>query len=127
MRGLIARYALTGIANTLFGYGVIVAGLLAGMTDYAANALGYAAGFVLSFALNRRFTYRVTSDPVTGQALRFCLAAALAYGANLAVLTLCIAWLGEQNPLAHMPGMIAYSGLLFVLSTVFVFSRRTPG
>ena len=125
MTRLLARFGLAGIANTIVGYSVILAGLWAGLGDYVANAVGYAVGFVLSFVLNRRFVFRVDGPTGRGEVLRYVLAVAIAYGANLGVLTVGRDVVGDEHPLVHLAAIGAYTIVFFVLSSVFVF-RANP-
>lgn len=125
MTGRLARFGLAGLANTALGYAVIVLALVAGLGDYAANAAGYLAGFALSFALNRRFTFGIRGGIAKAEIARFLLAIAAAYAVNLAVLTIARTWLGAENALAQLPAILAYAATFYVLSVHFVFPRRS--
>lgn len=125
MARLLARFGLVGIANTVVGYSVILLGLWVGVGDYWANAAGYAVGFVLSFVLNRRFVFRVDGPAGRGEVLRFLLAVAIAYGANLGVLTAGRELVGREHPLVHLCAIGAYTAVFFVLSSTFVFHGRS--
>ena len=52
---------------------------------------------------------------------KFLAAFAVAYGANLAVLSAAQSVLGADNPLAQLPAIAAYVLIFFVLSQLFVF------
>ena len=65
------RYLAVGALNTTVGYGLIYAAMyFANVAPAAANALGYGVGFVVSFTLNRRWTFR-SDSAVIASALRF--------------------------------------------------------
>lgn len=121
----LARFGLAGLANTALGYCVIVASLVAGAGDYAANAIGFLAGFALSFALNRRFTFGVRGAVAKAEVVRFLLAVGAAYVVNLAVLTVARAMLGADNALAQLPAILAYAAVFYVLSARFVFPAES--
>lgn len=115
------RFGLAGLANSAVGWAVIFAGVWAGLSDFAANAAGFGVGLVLSFTLNRRFTFGVTGAVKGREVARFLAAFAVAYGANLAVLVAARSMLGEGNALAQLPAIAAYVVIFFLLSQFFVF------
>ncbi|MFM7349333.1 MAG: GtrA family protein [Erythrobacter sp.] len=119
------RFGLTGLANSAVGWAVIFGGLWAGLSDFAANAAGFGVGLVLSFTLNRRFTFGVTGAVSGREVAKFLVAFAIAYGTNLAVLAAARSVLGEGNALAQLPAIAAYVVIFFVLSQIFVFKPST--
>jgi len=121
MLARLLRFGLTGLANSAVGWAVIFGGLWAGLGDFAANAAGFGVGLVLSFTLNRRFTFGVTGAVGAGEVARFLAAFAVAYGANLAVLHAARSVLGAGNALAQLPAIAAYVLIFFALSQLFVF------
>ena len=52
MLARVLRFGLTGLANSAVGWGVIFAGLWAGMSGIAANAAGFGVGLVLHVLLD---------------------------------------------------------------------------
>jgi putative flippase GtrA len=114
-----------GAINSLFGFGVITIALLLGASSLNANALGFSAGWVMSFFLYRRFVFNSLKRDLSRQALSFALAAALAYCANLAVLLVVERWLGLPPLLAQFFAVGAYSLTLFLISGKFVFGNGT--
>ena len=58
--------------------------------------------------------------------LRFLVAFAIAYGANLAVLFAAEGMLGADNPLAQLPAIAAYVVIFFLLSQFVVFRPAAP-
>ena len=117
----IGRFGLAGVVNTLVGYGVIVLCLYGGFGDYLANAIGYGAGFLISFALNRQFTFGIRGPVRRGEIARFAVAVMLAYAANLAVLTFGRALFGEGHALLQLPALATYTAVFYVLSARLVF------
>jgi putative flippase GtrA len=118
------RFAVVGLANTAVGFGVIMAlqfGLRA--PPYLANAGGYAVGFVVSFTLNRRFTFADTGRPGPAAA-RFAVAALLAFALNQAVLAVASGRLGHVGAapvIAQGVAAVTYTVTLFVLCRLWVF------
>ncbi|GAA4337537.1 hypothetical protein GCM10023165_15620 [Variovorax defluvii] len=117
------RYAFVGVLNTGLGYAVIF--LCMGVLDWspvASNIAGYAVGFVVSFTLNRSFTFR-SKGPARRELRRFLLIFALAYLANLAVLVLCVHAMGLDGGWAQVIAGFGYFGLSFALSKYYVFAE----
>nr|WP_254007677.1 GtrA family protein [Rhizobium sp. L1K21] len=52
------RYAMTGLANTAVDASFFSVLVLTGVPPSAANLLGFLAGAINSFAMNRHFTFR---------------------------------------------------------------------
>ena len=115
------RFALAGLANSAVGWAVIFGGLWAGLSGLAANAAGFGVGLVLSFTLNRRFVFGVTGAVRGREVAKFLAAFAVAYGANVAVLSAAQSALGADSPLAQLPAIGVYVVIFFFLSQLFVF------
>lgn len=126
MLARLARFVLTGLANSAVGWAVIFGGLWAGMSGLAANAAGYAVGLVLSFTLNRRFVFGMTGAVSGREVARFLIAFGIAYGANVAVLMLAQDIFGANSPLAQLPALGVYIVIFFLLSQRFVFRPTAP-
>lgn len=103
------RFLAVGIANTAVGVGVIIAAQAwLGLSPLPANALGYGVAIPLSFALNRRWTFS-HDGPTRPAMLKYAVVLALAYVANVAVLTLAITALNRPDEIAQVSGMLAYT------------------
>jgi putative flippase GtrA len=121
-----ARFVTVGILNTGVGLTVIFAAkALLGWADLAANATGYAVGLVMSFALNRAWTFR-DRGRVGPAVLRFLAAFVLAYLVNLATVFGLRDVAGVNSYLAQAAGVIPYTLLFFLVSRAFVFLDRRP-
>ncbi len=100
---------------------VIMLGLWAGLGDYISNILGYGVGLIVSFILNRRWTFNVQAAIKTKEIIGFLLVFAVAFGANLLVL-MCGRAIGlAGQPLLQLAAMATYSGLFFILTRQFIF------
>lgn len=115
------RFGFVGLLNTLVGLAVIAALLQMGAGDYPANAGGYVVGLCLSFTLNRIWTFEVRGPVAAGEAARFLVAFAIAYSANLAVLTGMRGLGFERSLVGQGAGIVTYSICFFLLSRAFVF------
>jgi putative flippase GtrA len=119
--GQAAKFAVVGALNTLVGLSVILGGMaFFGMNDFAANALGYAVGMVVSFVGNRSWTFdhRGPWAPTLG---RFLLMFAAAYAVNLLTLLLVRDGLRQNSYFAQIAGVMAYTVTFFVGCRVFAF------
>ena len=118
----IIKFNLVGLINTAIGFAIIVAALSAGFNDYAANALGYGLGLVVSYSLNRYWTFSAKSPPSLSELTLFSGAFGVAYLANLLVLISFRAAGFIDQPFAHLLGLAVYSALFHVLSRNVVFA-----
>ena len=121
--GLLARYLAAGGLNSLLGFAAIM--LCMGpfaMPPLAANAAGYAAGYVLSFLMHRHFTFR--SKVGLGYGLAAYLpVVAIGYAANAVVLLASIKMAGLNPYVAQLLAIGTYVAVTFVGSSKFVFRR----
>lgn len=115
------KYGLVGLANTAFGLSLIyIAMSVFGLAPAIANALGFAAAFLFSYWLNRRWTFRSNAD--LGRSLTsFAAVCAIGYALNLAVVLTTINF-AQVNPyIAQLFGVATYASFVFVASKFVVF------
>lgn len=117
------RFGIVGIANTFVGLGVIYSTkFFLGFGDVLANATGYGVGIVVSYTLNRRWTFGY-SRAVLPSFLRFLGVLAIAYFLNLFTVLAAIR-LGTNSYLAQALGVPPYTLFSYLASRYFVFSNR---
>ena len=116
------RYISVGVLNSLLGLSVIWFLLRLQMPPLLANAGGYAAGLLLAYILNRRWTFQAT--PQASQFKRFILAFIIAYGVNLGVLIFLLQTLHLKDIAAQTMAVAAYTICFFLLSRYYVFRRK---
>jgi putative flippase GtrA len=104
------------------GVGVLVRYAAPFGMEWPSVAAGFFAGTVLSFVLNRRFTFRVHGGAVGPQAVRFALAA-LATIPLSAVVAEVLTWILRALPVVAASSLAAANlahigtiGLLFVFN-----------
>lgn len=128
----LVSYILVGVINTCVGLGLAFALIYLGVNIYVANALGYALGILVSYALNSIFTFKASySHKRLGL---FCLAMLASYTLNLIALALASHTLSSlfNEVLASMPrearaSFLPYGALLpylsqLIASMVYVIS-----
>jgi putative flippase GtrA len=120
--GSMLRFALVGCANTLLGFAaILLAGWLLQLGDLAANAVGYGCGLLLSFALNRQYTFRY-GGRTAGALVLYLLAFAASYGVNVGVLLICSEVLGQSSLLSQAAAVCSYAITFYALSRWVVFA-----
>ena len=115
------KFLLVGVVNTLVGTAIMF-GLynVAGCSYWVASAANYVLTSILSFFLNKYFTFRSRERSV-GQVVRFAANIAvcylIAYGAaNASVST--------RDNVAMLAGMVFFTGLNYLGQRFFAF--RSP-
>lgn len=119
------RFASVGVVNTFAGLAFIYIARGLGLGEVAANATGYAVGLVISFVLNRRWTFE-HRGPVLARALRFAMVMLLAWLANLVVL-LGLLHGGVTAALAQAAAVLPYAVVSYLGCRWWVFSNRIDG
>jgi putative flippase GtrA len=115
------RFAAVGLLNTAVGLSAIYALMAFARFDIAiANAVGYVIGFVVSFALNSRWTFQ-TRRPLRGKLPAYAALAAGAYMLNLAATLAAHRVLGINAYAAQLIGVAIYTGSMFLGSHFLIF------
>ena len=120
----LARYAGSGVLNTLAGFSVIFLLMGLGTTPLIANIGGFAVGFVLGFIVSRRFVFR-SNGRFVEESLRYLAAFCICFMLNLLVLGLALGKLAIPAVPAQVLAAAAYTGSMYVLTRLYVF--RKPG
>ncbi len=114
------KYNLVGIVNTTIGFSIIFSLMFLGVSAVLSNALGYAIGSIVSYYLNKKYTFESNENSKT-QAIKFFAVLAVSYLINFAVLK----WLLEfMNPyLAQLISAVVYTLSSFLLAKFLVFKE----
>ena len=124
MRKEALRFAGVGVINTAVGIGVTFAGLaFLGLSDATANLSGYTVGWVVSYALNKTWTFQHRGATMRSFG-RFVTVSAIAYVANLAVVLLLHRRVGVNVYLAQLAGAAIYTTLGFLGSYCYAFPKK---
>ena len=124
----IPKFLLVGVGNTLLS--MVIMFLLEGLGYWPSTAAAYVAGAVMSFFLNKSFTFR--SDEVLWRAaVKFAVNVAVCYVVAYALAQPLAAWvLGRtgitpvwQERLTKLGGMCLYTALNYFGQRFFAFRR----
>jgi putative flippase GtrA len=118
----VARFSGVGILNTLIGLAVIY-GLMyfLGAGPALANAIGYAIGLIVSFWLNRDWTFE-SSHPLSHSLPRYLLVSGISYLLNLTAVLVAITHFSANPYLSQMLGIGIYSTCVFFGCRWFAFA-----
>ena len=120
----ILRFLLVGVVNTFVGLGIIYAAMyFFGMGVVFANAIGYFIGILVSFSLNKTWTFG-SRDRVASSFLRYLLVLAIAYAVNLATVLFMQSRFDLNNYFAQATGIVPYALIGFLGSRYFAFRTQ---
>jgi putative flippase GtrA len=115
------RFLAVGVINTICGYAVIFACMyLAMMTPETSNAAGYAVGLVVSYVLNRNFTFK-SKQSRCSEIIRFLSVFAVAYVTNFAVLLILIHKINMHKGVSQILAGGFYIVVSFIMNKYYVF------
>ena len=115
------KFLVVGAMNTAFGLITIyLCKSLLALDDLYANISGYSFGLILSFLLNRGWTFRHSGD-VSAAMLRFLTIFALAYASNLLAVLIALRVFGVNSYLSQAMGIAPYAVIFYLCSRYFVF------
>lgn len=126
------KFLLVGVVNTLVGMGIMF-GLynLAGCSYWVSSAANYVLTSILSFFLNKHFTFQ-NRERSARQVARFAANIAVCYLIAYGVAKpLCLRWLanaaaGTRDNVAMLVGMVFFTGLNYLGQRFFAFrSQKT--
>ena len=118
------RFLLVGTVNTLIGLSVIFAAKgIVGLDDFVSNLLGYGFGLLLSFFLNKEWTFS-HNGRISPTAVRFGIAFLLSYIANLMTVYGLRDSVGLNSYLAQALGIAPYTLIFYLICRYYVFPEN---
>lgn len=126
------RFLLVGVSNTLLS--LILMFLLEDLGYWPSTAIAYVAGAILSFFLNRYFTFR-SEERFWRSAGKFIVNVALCYVIAYAVAQPLVGWLLSetaispvwQERIAKVAGMCLYTLINYFGQRFFAFRKGNAG
>ena len=127
------KFCLVGVANTLIGSAVMF-GLynLAHCSYWFSSAMNYVVGSVVSYFLNKYFTFR-SAERGWREILRFALNIAVCYVVAYSAAQPFVAWLLKgasvtlRDNVAMLAGMVIFTGLNYLGQRFFAFRGGQNG
>ena len=122
------KFLLVGVGNTLLSTVLMFA--LEGLGYWPSTAIAYVAGAVMSFFLNRHFTFQ-SEETLLRSAVKFAVNVAVCYVVAYALAQPIAGWvLGRtalsplwQERLTKLGGMALYTALNYFGQRFFAFKR----
>lgn len=119
------KYLAVGMINTLSGISAIyILKWFFEFGDISANAVGYTVGLIISFFLNRNWSFKHSGD-ISASIVRFSLVILLAYSTNLGVVLISIHYINLDPYIAQATGVPFYTAIGYLGSKYFVFTSNS--
>lgn len=116
------RFGAVGLVNTAIGLAAIYALMFfLDVSPSVANAIGYAIGVALSYALNRVWTFG-SNRSFSQELPKYFLVVAISYLLNLGLVLIAISSFSINPYLAQLLGVGIYTVFVFFGCRWFVFS-----
>lgn len=117
-------FFLVGILNTILGYTIIFALMyLMGFNPEFSNLIGYSVALIVSYFLNRKFTFKSTQKR-HAEAIKFITAFLIAYAINFIVLVILFRLFNINSALSQIFAGICYVAVSYALNKFYVFKRQ---
>ena len=125
------KFVLVGILNTVFSAAIMfLLYNLAHFGYWGASAVSYVLGSILSFVLNKRFTFE-NKDSVWKTGLRFAVNVAVCYLAAYSLAKPCVRWVLSSTALSAnvveqismLFGMVLFTAFNYVGQRFFAFKE----
>ena len=114
------RYNFVGLINTVVGFGLIVLLMYMGIDAVLSNAIGYGIGAILSYFLNKKYTFAYKNYSMR-VAIKFFAVLGMAYLLNYMALMIL---LPHINPYAaQVASAVIYTLSAFLMMKFLVFNN----
>jgi glycosyltransferase involved in cell wall biosynthesis/putative flippase GtrA len=119
------RFILVGVINTLVGLSVIYAAMyFFGFGVKSSNLIGYLVGIIVSFTLNKRWTFK-NRDRIGASLIRYLVVIGIAYVANLQTVLFSVSSLKVSPYLAQFIGVFPYALIGYLGCKFFAFPDKS--
>lgn len=119
-----ARFAVVGVSNTALSFVVYTVLVLAGVPYWAAGAIGFAAGAVNGYVLNRRWTFSASDSRAAR--IRYAAVQLGGLGATTGLLWLLVSGAGVHRIGAYLPTIPLVTAAMFLANRSWTFAGH-PG
>lgn len=119
------KYICIGIFNTLLGYTIIFFCMyILEFNPVISNMISYAIGLLSTYLLNRTLTFHSTGKK-RKEVIRFFIAFAIAYLANLTALIIFIDYFNIHEGFSQILASMVYVAFSFPLLKFYVYHSKT--
>ncbi len=120
----IVKYGLVGVINTLIT-GIIMLTLMNvfSVSLRLSNIIGYAAGFINSFILNKTWTFKAGQSSTLQQFLKFSAVFAVCFLLQHGLVILLAENLLIDKNISTLIGMVFYTGVSYIFNKLFTFKK----
>ena len=98
------KFSFVGVANTIVSYAIYFIMLQLGFFYVVAATAGTVAGTINSYILNKLFVFKSKKKSV-GEIIKFIIVYAVQYLCNIAVIHVCVAYIGISAEFAGIPAI----------------------
>lgn len=124
------KFAIVGVINTLFGYGLSLICLnLLGLDYWISVGADYFFGSILSYVLNKRFTFNNKTSSVAYVVkfiINIIVCCVLAYGIAQPVVKWALSSAGDivRDNVSLIVGKVLFIGFNYIGQRFFVFTEK---
>jgi len=122
MRHSALMYGFIGVINTIVCWAVILGLTFFRIMPELANACGYVVGFLNSYILNKKITFK-SKNSHAKDFIRFGWAMGIAYLVNLGVLVVCYRWLSINEYISQIVSGVCYTAVGYMISRFWAFKQ----
>lgn len=124
IKSSIVKYGLVGVINTLItGIIMFILMNILSVSLRASNIIGYAAGFINSFILNKSWTFKGNQASTLSQFVRFTSVFAVCFLLQHGLVVVLAEKLLIEKNLAALIGMVFYTGIGYIFNRFFTFKK----
>lgn len=121
------KFGLIGVLNSVLHYLVFLFLFrIIGMEMVVSSALGYMAGVINSFLMNRRWTFNHTGFGAGSEFAKFVIVNIVSLGANIFTLELFVSYVGIIPEIAQVIAICCTLVINFSGNKWWTFRRRAP-
>jgi putative flippase GtrA len=121
--GSLVRFAAVGVASNVALYLAYIGVTYVGVGPKVAMTICFAAGILMTFALNRNWSFR-SERPASGAFLRYSITYLAGYLLNLAGLLAFVDWWGFPHEYVQACLIAVVAALMFAVQRTWVFGPR---
>jgi len=120
----IVKYGLVGVINTLITAIIMFTLMnLFSVSLRLSNLIGYAAGFINSFILNKNWTFKAGNSSTLHQFLKFTGVFAVCFLLQHYLVLLLVEKLLVDKNISALIGMVFYTVVSYIINKIFTFKK----